>query len=258
MSNLRTFLCAIAIVFSTAFPGKIYAQNSTESAPSPINIDSSEMADIVLPPLSTFLEAIESTPQIELLKSQRIGLQIDFKDIKNEWMERINVAGNYSYGKGTSLSNTSTGSSTDPILNYYNNVRSTYAIGIGIGLPISYFSVHKGKIKKQKELLKQADFVQLQTLQQIKLQVVEIYTNLEMLLKSRKKNIELLYISNTLLRMKSADYVNGMIDLNEYSTIVSNQKSIQSEMDATTAQIIKDKYQLEILTGVNFSNQLTE
>jgi len=61
-----------------------------------------------------------------------------------------------------------------------------------------------------------------------------------------------------LLKMKAADYANGVIDLTEYSSIVSNQKSIQSELDATTAQIIRSKYQLEILTGVKITNQATE
>jgi outer membrane protein TolC len=237
--------------------GMLHAQ-ATNNQPSLLaGIDTSQLNDLTLPPLATLLEAVESNPQIEYLKSQKKNIELDLSMVKREWMGRINVSGNYSYGKGTSL-NTTSGGSTDPVLTYANALRSTYGIGIGAGLPLSFFSDHAGKVKKTEELLKQSDLLTKQEIQSIKLQVVEIYTNLDMLIKSRKKTIDLLFIANSLLRMKAADYANGVIDLTEYSSIVSNQKSIQSELDATTAQIIRSKYQLEILTGVKITNQATE
>jgi len=241
-----------------ALSGMLHAQ-ATNNQPSLLaGIDTSQLNDLTLPPLATLLEAVESNPQVEYLKSQKKNIELDLSMVKKEWMGRINVSGNYTYGRGTSLSNSTAGGSTDPVLTYANALRSTYGIGIGAGLPLSFFSDHAGKVKKTEELLKQSDLLTKQEIQSIKLQVVEIYTNLDMLIKSRKKTIDLLFIANSLLRMKAADYANGVIDLTEYSSIVSNQKSIQSELDATTAQIIRAKYQLEILTGVKITNQATE
>jgi len=251
------FTSVLLTCLTLALSGMLHAQ-ATNNQPSLLaGIDTSQLNDLTLPPLATLLDAVESNPQIEYLKSQKKNIELDLSMVKREWMGRINVSGNYSYGKGTSL-NTTTAGSTDPVLTYANALRSTYGIGIGAGLPLSFFSDHAGKVKKTEELLKQSDLLTKQEIQSIKLQVVEIYTNLDMLLKSRKKTIDLLFIANSLLRMKAADYANGVIDLTEYSSIVSNQKSIQSELDATTAQIIRSKYQLEILTGVKITNQATE
>ena len=252
------FTSVLLTCLTLALSGMLHAQ-ATNNQPSLLaGIDTSQLNDLTLPPLATLLDAVESNPQIEYLKSQKKNIELDLSMVKKEWMGRINVSGNYTYGRGTSLSNSTAGGSTDPVLTYANALRSTYGIGIGAGLPLSFFSDHAGKVKKTEELLKQSDLLTKQEIQSIKLQVVEIYTNLDMLIKSRKKTIDLLFIANSLLRMKAADYANGVIDLTEYSSIVSNQKSIQSELDATTAQIIRAKYQLEILTGVKITNQATE
>jgi len=252
------FTSVLLTCLTLALSGMLHAQ-ATNNQPSLLaGIDTSQLNDLTLPPLATLLEAVESNPQVEYLKSQKKNIELDLSMVKKEWMGRINVSGNYTYGRGTSLSNSTAGGSTDPVLTYANALRSTYGIGIGAGLPLSFFSDHAGKVKKTEELLKQSDLLTKQEIQSIKLQVVEIYTNLDMLIKSRKKTIDLLFIANSLLKMKAADYANGVIDLTEYSSIVSNQKSIQSELDATTAQIIRSKYQLEILTGVKITNQATE
>ena len=252
------FKIILLVCVMVALSGKLHAQAANNQPSLLAGIDTSQLNDLTLPPLATLLEAVESNPQVEYLKSQKKNIELDLSMVKKEWMGRINVSGNYTYGRGTSLSNSTAGGSTDPVLTYANALRSTYGIGIGAGLPLSFFSDHAGKVKKTEELLKQSDLLTKQEIQSIKLQVVEIYTNLDMLIKSRKKTIDLLFIANSLLRMKAADYANGVIDLTEYSSIVSNQKSIQSELDATTAQIIRAKYQLEILTGVKITNQATE
>lgn len=255
MHRLKFF---VLLGLSLALAGKLHAQATTDQSSLLAGIDTSQLKDLVLPPLATLLEAAESNPQIEFLKSQKKNMEMDLSMVKREWMGRINVSGNYSYGKGTSLTNSTSDVTSEPILTYSNALRSTYGVGIGAGMPLSFFADHKGKVKKAQELLKQSDLLTKQEIQSIKLQIVEIYTNLDMLLKSRKKTIDLLFIANSLLKMKGADYANGIIDLTEYSSIVSNQKSIQSELDATTAQIIRSKYQLEILTGVKITNQATE
>jgi outer membrane protein TolC len=222
-------------------------------------IDSADLADLKLPPLATLLEAAENNPQIALLKSQRSVLDMESKDLKKDWLNQISLSGNYSYGVGTSMSSSASataGSST--VLNYSNTLGSTYGIGLGVGTSIGYVLGYKNRIKKQSELIKQSDLNLQLSLQTIKLQIVNLYTEAGSLLTSQKKNIELLYLANTALKTKTADYAMGMTDLSGLIAAVTAQKSAQSDYDTSNAQLIRIFYQLEMLTGVKITNNTDE
>lgn len=243
--------------FLFVFPRTVWGQVNSNGLPenSVEVLDSANLADLKLPSLATLMEAVENNPQIALLKSQKNVLEIDTKNIKKDWLNQISLSGSYSYGIGTSMSNSpSTGGGSSTILNYSNDLRSSYGIGVGVGTSIGYVFGYKSKIKKQTELLKQSDLVIQQNIQSVKLQVLELYTTALNLLTSQKKNIELLYLANSALKIKTADYAMGMTDLSGLSAAISAQKAAQAEYETANAQLTMLFYQLEILTGIKIAN----
>jgi len=253
----RVYIFVLWCLF-IVFPRTVWGQaNSNGMSKDSVEVlDSADLADLKLPSLATLLEAADKNPQIALLKSQKSVLEIDKKAIKMDWLNQISLSGSYSYGIGTSMSNSpSTGGGSSTILNYSNELRSSYGIGVGVGTSIGYVLVgYRSKVKKQTELLKQSDLLIQQNIQSIKLQVLELYTTALNLLTFQKKNIELLYLANSALRIKTADYAMGMTDLIGLAAAITAQKEVQTEYETANALLTKLFYQLEILTGIKIAN----
>ena len=219
----------------------------------PAETDTSEFANMELPPLSVLLEAAGNNPQTENLKSTKTMAEIDYKSIKREWLGKVGISGSYNYGVGASMGNGTTSSGTS-VLNYSSTLSSSYGVGIGVGVPLSVFSDHKSKMKKQEELLKQIDNQLQQSINDNKLKIIELYTTASLNLNTLKSKSEVAVLANAMLQMKETDYVNGMINISELSSAKKEQADAFSEYQSSKAELTRAILLLELQTGVKIIN----
>ncbi|MDD4640935.1 MAG: TolC family protein [Bacteroidales bacterium] len=240
------------------FPFFIFAQenedvNSLDLSSTFIENEAEKFSDLILPPLSSLLEAAENSLQIQYLHSIRASLELDYKSVKRDWLEKISLSGNYRYGLGASFSSTATEIS-ESTLNYSNTLSSTYGISVGFGLPLSYLFEHKADLKRQEELLRQADIQIELALQENKLRIIETYTLASEQLNLLKTKAELVYINIALSKMKESDYLNGLIDLQELSSQKTEENNALSEYETAKATLKKAILNLEMFTNIKISN----
>lgn len=240
------------------FPLFLFAQenediNNLDFGSDFIENEAEQYSDLILPPLSTLLEAAGNSLQIQYLNSVRSGLELDQKSVKRDWLQKISLSGNYRYGLGASFSSTATEIS-ESTMNYTNSLSSTYGISVGFGLPISYLFEHKGDLQKQEELIRRADIQIEMAIQENKLRIIEAYTLANQQINVLKTKAELVYINIALSRMKESDYLNGLINLEELSSQKTEENMALSEYETAKATLKQAILNLEMFTNIKISN----
>ena len=212
-----------------------------------------DLENLRIPPLSYLLEAIENSPQIGYIKSTKTVEELNLKSIKQEWLSYLHFSGNYYYGMGTSLSNSSSG--TGSTLQYSNALNSSYGIGAGFGLPISDLFEHKNKVRKQSEHLKQIDYQLLMAKDEQKIKVIEAYTTANQIIGSLKAKAELVVIATSMMKTIETNFTTGNADLVELNTGKTAQSAAISDYESAKAELTRSILLLEMLTGVKIINK---
>lgn len=254
--------CRYSIIFNLLllFSGttfQLYAQESDPSAiiqPSDMtDISSDKFENLILPPLSDFLEAIENSPQIGFIKSTKVVEEINLKSIKQEWLSYLRLSGNYNYGMGANI-NSTTGLNGS-VLEYSGVLMSSYSVGAGLGLTLSELFDHKNKVKKQGERLKQIDYQLFIAKEEQKIKIIEAYTTASQIIGTLKTKAELVVIATSMMKGIETNFATGNADLVELNTGKSAQSIAVSDYESAKAELTKSILLLEMLTGVKTVNK---
>ncbi|MDD2612351.1 MAG: TolC family protein [Bacteroidales bacterium] len=211
------------------------------------------LENLILPPLSYLLEAIENSPQIGYIKSTKTVEELNLKSIKQDWLSYLHFSGNYNYGKGTSLSSNTNG--TGSVLQYSDALNSSYGIGAGLGLTVSELFEHKNKVKKQGERLKQIDYQILIAKEEQKIKIIEAYTTANQIIGTLKTKAELVVIATSMMKTIETNFTTGNADLVELNTGKTAQSAAVSDYESAKAELTRSILLLEMLTGVKIINK---
>jgi len=216
------------------------------------DISSDEFENLVLPPLSDLLEAIENSPQIAYLRSAKVVEELNLKSTKLEWLSYLHFSGNYNYGLGANI--TSSTSSTGGYLQYSDALSSSYGIGAGIGLSLSTVFDHKNKIKRQQEVLKQLDQRLFIAKEEQKIKIIEAYTTANQILGTLKTKAELVVIANSMMEGIEINFASGNAGLVELNTGKAAQSAAITDYESAKAELTRSILLLEMLTGIKIIN----
>lgn len=207
-----------------------------------------DYASLKLPPLDSLYENARKGPAFQILDVRKEGEISLLKKEKRSWLKYFNVNGGYNYGI---LGNTSSFSdSATPLYSQYSeNAQSSYHVGGGISIPIEDLFDLKPKVNRQKLRIKEIDLQKEQTMDELKQQIIELYTSVLSSISILKLKAESLAFANAQYKIGENDFLNGRGNVSSLNTQKTMQIQALSDYESTRSIINRDLLKLEILTN---------
>jgi outer membrane protein TolC len=254
--GIRYALLVVSFIIQAFFLNALAQENtagtnqSDVNYPDLINLADTEYLSIEIPPLSVFLETIEQAPSVQQAKSFEKEQTYRLKVTKNEWLNNIRGVANYSYGSmGSMTESSATGQGT--YFQYFGEVMSLYNVGASLTLPLDLFFNRGNRIKTQEATVEQARYQTLKAIEDRKLIITEVYSNVVRLSRLLKVTAEASAISASAVDLTELDYVNGTGSMQDLSEMKRENALSVSNYEELKAELFKAIFQLEIMTGIN-------
>jgi len=246
---MRKKLFLILVFFSLYFVLPLQAQESNIADMSP-----EDYASLKLPPLDSLFENAKKNPVIQIHNTKReeeVGL---LQKEKKSWLKYFSVGSSYRYGIQAYTSGYSD-SATPIYYQYNNNAMSYYNIGGSISVPLDDLFDRKRKINNQKLIVKEIELQKEQKMDELKQQIIELYTSILSNISILKLKAEYMTFANAQYKVGENDFLNGKGD----ATTLNNQKQIQitaaSDYESTRAILNSSLLKLEVLTRTPIINK---
>ncbi len=232
-------ICSL-LVFSTFFLVPVLAQESiADMAPE-------DYVNLKLPPLDSLFENAKKNPLIQIhntKKEEELGL---LSKEKKSWLKYFSINSSYHYGIQAYTSGYSD-SATPIYYQYNNNAMNYYNVGGSISIPLDDLFDRKRRIKNQKLLIKESEYTKEQKMDELKQQIIELYTDVLSNLSILKLKAEYMAFAKAQYMVVENEFINGKVD----ASLLSDRKRIQieaaSEYEITRAIVNKSLLKLEVL-----------
>ncbi len=237
------FFLTIFFLFCTFQTVELQAQKNVEL--SEFNID--DYKKISLPPLDILYENAKNNPVYELAEVKE---QIEISNLRKEkkaWLNYFSLRGSYQYGMFGNES-TYTDVYTPVYFNYSTAAQNSYSVGAGISIPLDHLFDLKGRSNRQKMLVKSAALEKEQKFEEIKKDIIILYSNAQSQLNVLKLRSENLVITNAHYEIAEKNFANGTIDSGELSVEKQRQTVSLEQYENTKAELTKSLLILESTT----------
>ncbi len=209
---------------------------------------------ISLPPLDILFENAKKNQTYELAEAKE---QIEINNLRKErsaWLSYLSIRGSYQYGMFGNES-TYTDVYTPVYFNYSTAAQNSYSIGAGISIPLDHLFDLKGRLKRQKLLIKSASIEKEIKFEEIKKEIIIQYSNASSKINVLKIKSENLVLTNAQYAIAEKDFTNGLIDFGDLSKVKQEQTSSLEQYENTKAELIRSLLILETITKTPILNR---
>jgi outer membrane protein TolC len=221
-------------------PVELLAQNKVELS----EFITNDYNKISLPPLDLLFENAKNNPIYELAKVKEDIENNNLYKEKKAWLNYLNIRGSYQYGMFGNES-TYTDVYTPIFFNYSTAAQNSYSVGVGISIPLDHLFDLRGRLKRQKMLVKSAVLEKELRFEEIKKEIITLYSNALSQLNVLKLRSESLVITRTHYEIAEKNFANGTIDSGELSIEKQRQTIAQEQYENTKAELTKNLLILE-------------
>lgn len=201
----------------------------------PVTLTTDEFRNYHLPPLEALFESAKNNPRLKAIEAAMLASRADLRSTRRDWLQYFSVRAGYTYGiLGTY---TDTESQYNPLTTTYSGAtQSSWQIGANVNIPLNSLFNQSSKVRKQREMYKQAQYEKEVTFNEIKNEIIEIYCNIQYQLKLLKMATESLTLYNADYTVSETDFINNnqnqnrllsdikhshQVALTEYETIIN-------------------------------------
>jgi len=234
----------------TLHPVKLLAQNNVES--SEFSID--DYKKISLPPLDVLFENARKNPIYELAEVKEQIENNNLNKEKKAWLNYLSIRGSYQYGMFGNES-TYTDVYTPVFFNYSTAAQNSYSVGAGISIPLDHLFDLRGRVKRQKMLVKGAFLEKELKYEEIKKEIIILYSNALSQLNVLKLRSESLVITNAHYEIAEKNFANGTIDSGDLAQEKQRQTISLEQYENTKAELTKNLLILETVTQTPILNR---
>ena len=221
----------------------------------PQTLTTNEYINYQLPPLDSLFEGAKTNPRLKAIGASIEAARNDLKATKRDWLQYFSVRAGYTYG----ILGTYTDQETQytPLTTVYSGAtQNSWSIGANIIIPFNRFFSHRVNVKKQKELVKNAEYTQQIKFDEIKNEIIELYCNIQYQLKLLKLATESITLYNAEYQVAELDYINNKNNKDRsLSDLKHSQKVAKIEYEIIINELNIMFLKLELISNIHFRNQ---
>lgn len=235
------------LVFSTFFLVPVLAQESIA------DMTPEDYVKLKLPPLDSLFENAKKNPQVQIhdiKREEELGL---LSKEKKSWLNYFSIGSSYHYGIQAYTSGYSD-SATPVYYQYNNNATSYYNVGGSISIPLNDLFDRKRKIKNQKLLIKESEYLKEQKIDELKQEIIELYTSILSNISVLKLKAEYMAFANAQYKFGEKDFINGKGDASTLNAQKQIQISAAVDYESTKSTLNNSILKLEMLTRTPIIN----
>ena len=246
---MRDKLLLIFIFSCLCFVHPLQAQESSIADMTP-----EDYAHLELPPLTVLFENAKNNPIVLIQEVKKEGETSLLKKEKRNWLNFFSVGAGYNYGV---MGNTSSFSdSATPLYSQYNsNAQHYYHVGGSIGFSIEELFDLKPKIYRQRLKVKEIDLQKELKMDELKQQIIELYTSALSNITILKQKAEALTFSNAQYKIGENEFLNGKGDPGTLNTQKELQTKNLVDYELTRSILNGNLLKLELLTRTPIVNK---
>lgn len=203
-----------------------------------------------LPPVSDLIAAAAARAPYSHYHRERAEMErLAEKSVKREILKYIKVQGGYKYGMTNDFYDQSA-SDVQLYRSYHSKMEHWASVGIVVDFPILEFVDRKNRLKQQQMKVKQALSEAEREEVLVGEKVISFYNDVLLQLSILRIKSESLEVNNAQMRMSENDFIQGRIDIGEYTRLKNLQVLASIDYQNSRAMLNNAVMQLEHLTGV--------
>jgi len=138
--------------------------------------------------------------------------------------------------------------STPIINNYSTSAQNGYTIGGGVNIPLDALFDLGSRVKRQKLNVRSAQLEKEIKYEEIKREIIEMYSMASSQLTVLRSRAEALVLANIQYEIAEKDFTNGTINSGELSTEKTRQSIAQEGFEKSKFELTKSLMILEVIT----------
>lgn len=237
------YLHSFCLFILCVIPSVIHAQDSHDSS----DLTAIDYKNLVLPPLDLLFENAKNGP---IYQAAQVKEQIERKMLAKEkraFLSFFSLRGSYQYGMFGNEA-TFTDVSIAPYLSYSTQAQNGYTVGAGVNIPLDGLFDLGPRIKRQKLTLKNAALEKEIKFDELKREIIEMYTMANSQLGVLKLRAETLELATLQYEIAEKDFVNGTIDSGALSVEKQRQSVALESYEKSKFEVTKSLLILEVIT----------
>lgn len=236
----------ILILFTSsqiAITPLISAQDFTDIT----KLNPKDIINIKLPPIDSLFENAKNGPIYTMWDAKEAIERKNLSKEKKAFLGFFSIRGSYQYGMFGNEA-TYTDVTIAPYLTYSTHAQNGYTIGAGLNIPLNELFDLKGRISRQKLVLTTAQLEKEVKFEEVKREIVELYTMIISQLNILKLRGEALELAKFQYEIAEKDFINGMIDSGTLSIDKQRQSNAMEAFEKSRYELSRSIMILEIVS----------
>lgn len=246
MNPFRLKSCILLSIILLCNNAPIHSQELIEHADYN-DLTVNDYIGLSLPPLDVLFENAKDAPRYELAKVNEMIERRLLKKEKRAWLSFFSLRGSYQYGTFTN-----DGSYSDvyqPIIHSYNkNSQHMYSVGAGVTIPLDELFDLGSRVKRQKLVVRGQELEKEQAFEEIKKEIILLYTMASAQLNILKLRAESLVLANIEYAIVERNFASGTAPSKELSVEKERQSVAKERYETSKAELNKSLMVLEVIT----------
>lgn len=242
---MKHFCClySFSILLLCTVPSLVKAQKANDNSKTQIE----DYTEITLPPLDLLFENAKSGPTYELAQvKEQIERKLLAKE-KKAFLGFFSLRGSYQYGMFGN-EGTYTDVAIAPYLTYTTQAQRGYTVGAGVNIPIDGLFDLKARVNRQKLAVKSAALEKEIKYEEMKREIIEMYTTATSQLSVLKLRAEALELATLQYEIAEKNFSNNTIDTGDLSVEKQRQSSATEAYEKSKFELTKSLMILEVIT----------
>ena len=210
-------------------------------------LSQTDYTNITLPPLDLLFENAKNGPVYELAD---VKTEIERKLLAKEkraFLGFFSLRGSYQYGMFGNES-TYTDVALAPYLTYTTQAQNGYTVGVGVNIPLDGLLDLKSRIKRQKLNVQSAELEREVKFEEIKREIIELYTTATSQLSVLKLRAEALELASLQYEIAEKNFTNSVIDSGGLSVEKQRQSVAMEAFEKSKFELTRSLMILEVIT----------
>ena len=242
---MKHFCClySFSILLLCAVPSLVKAQEANDySRP-----EQADYTKITLPPLDSLFENAKGGPTYKLAQvKEQIERKLLAKE-KRAFLGFFSLRGSYQYGMFGN-EGTYTDVAIAPYLTYTTQAQKGYTIGAGVNIPLDGRFDLKARVRRQKINLQGEALERGSKYEEMKREIIEMYTTANSQLSVLKLRAEALELATLQYEIAEKNFANNSIDTGDLSVEKQRQSSAMEAYEKSKFELTKSLMILEVIT----------